>query len=131
MDIIVGTCLLSLWCVLLARIDDYGSVETLTVAISSDTDSGSASVSTINDGILERTESFVISVVSGMSGFFSISGGGISVNIIDNTGKHIVTVSVAMASVQCAVCVCGPAVRLHPGSVSAPMHANHQQCSSN
>ena len=88
MDIIVGTCLLSLWCVLLARINDYGSAETLTVAISADTDSGSASVSTINDGILERTESFVISVVSGMSGFFSISGGGISVNIIDNTGKH-------------------------------------------
>ena len=89
MHIMVGMCLLS-FCVLLARLSDYGSTASnmLTVTISADTDSGSASVSTINDGILERTESFVISVVSGMSGFFSISGGGISVNIIDNTGKH-------------------------------------------
>ena len=113
------------WHVLLGRPSDYGSADSnmLTVTINADTDSGSASLVTSNEGILEITESFQVSVLPGTSSFYSISGGGaFTVSIMDNTASKHQPVSVCVCICVCVcarvcvcvcVCVCVFIVRVH------------------
>ena len=59
--------------------------------ISAGSMSGSATVTTSDDGILEMTESFTVTIVEGPSGMYSITGGTtdtLTVSIMDATGKY-------------------------------------------